>query len=150
MGFHFNNHILTSVTSPSIMPLFMLYLKYLGNGCPYLKHFSLLSHAPPPNIKWFDIKVVHWRNQTKWLHASYCHYSHVNCVLFHNVTCYTNFVLSPIHVNTTYVLNITCTLLATWRLECAVTSIVSIQKHITTLTTVFDVTNYICLIRYCL
>jgi hypothetical protein len=33
-------------------------------------------------------------------------------VLFHNVTCYTNYILSRIHVTTTYRLNIMCTLVA--------------------------------------
>jgi hypothetical protein len=31
-------------------------------------------------------------------------------VSFHNVTCYTNSLLSCIHVNTTQLLNVTCTL----------------------------------------
>ena len=34
-------------------------------------------------------------------------------VLFHSVTCYTNFVVSCIHVNTAKLHNITCTLVAT-------------------------------------
>ena len=34
-------------------------------------------------------------------------------VLFYNVTCYNNFIVSHIHVNTTKVGNITCTLVAT-------------------------------------
>ena len=42
-------------------------------------------------------------------------------VLFHNVTCYTNSILSRIHVTITYLLNIICTLVAItmipWRLE---------------------------------
>jgi hypothetical protein len=33
-------------------------------------------------------------------------------LLFHNVTCYTNPLLSCTNVNTTYLLNITCTLVA--------------------------------------
>ena len=44
-------------------------------------------------------------------------------VLFHNVTCYTNSLVSRIHVNATKLRNITCTLVATgvilWSLECA-------------------------------
>jgi hypothetical protein len=39
--------------------------------------------------------------------------SHISFVLFHNVTCYTNSLVSRIHVNTTKVRNITCTLVAT-------------------------------------
>ena len=38
---------------------------------------------------------------------------HISFVLFHNVTCYTNFTVSRIHVNTTKLRNITCTLIAT-------------------------------------
>jgi hypothetical protein len=38
---------------------------------------------------------------------------HISFVLFHNITCYTNFVVSHIHVNTTKLRNITCTLVAT-------------------------------------
>ena len=34
-------------------------------------------------------------------------------MLFHSVTCYTNFIISRIHVNTTKLCNITCTLVAT-------------------------------------
>jgi hypothetical protein len=55
-------------------------------------------------------------------------YPHIFCVLFHNVTCYTNSIkVSRIHVNTTKLRNITCTLVATcvilWSLEC-----ISLQK----------------------
>ena len=38
---------------------------------------------------------------------------HISFVLFHNVTCYTNSIVSCIHVNTTKFCNITCTLVAT-------------------------------------
>jgi hypothetical protein len=43
-------------------------------------------------------------------------------MLFHNITCYSTFLLSCIHVNTPDLVNITCTLVATgvilgW-LEC--------------------------------
>ena len=38
---------------------------------------------------------------------------HISFVLFHNVTCYTNPIVSRIHVNTTKLRNITCTLVAT-------------------------------------
>ena len=37
---------------------------------------------------------------------------HISFVLFHSVTCYTNSLVSRIHVNTTKLLNITCTLVA--------------------------------------
>jgi hypothetical protein len=38
---------------------------------------------------------------------------HISFVLFHNVTCYTNSIVSCIHVNTTKLCNIKCTLVAT-------------------------------------
>ena len=38
---------------------------------------------------------------------------HISFVLFHNVTCYTTSIVSRIHVNTTKLHNITCTLVAT-------------------------------------
>ena len=45
-------------------------------------------------------------------------------VLFHSVTCYTNSLVSHIHVNTTKLHNITCILVATivilWSLECTI------------------------------
>ena len=49
---------------------------------------------------------------------------HILFVLFHSVTFYTNYVLSRIHVNTTKLRNITCTLVALGvilrSLECSV------------------------------
>ena len=45
------------------------------------------------------------RTNSKWHHNSF--------VIFHNVTCYTNSIASRIHVNTTKLRNITCTLIAT-------------------------------------
>ena len=38
---------------------------------------------------------------------------HISFVLFHNVTCYTNSIISRIHVNTSKLRNIMCTLIAT-------------------------------------
>jgi len=53
---------------------------------------------------------------------------YISFVLFRNVTCYTNSIASRIHVNTTKLCNIMCTLVATgvilWRLEC-----IHIMKH---------------------
>jgi hypothetical protein len=47
---------------------------------------------------------------------------HISFVLFHNVTCYTNSIVSRIHVNTTKLCKIMCTLVATrvilWSLKC--------------------------------
>jgi hypothetical protein len=49
---------------------------------------------------------------------------HISFVSFHNVTCYTNSIVSRIHVNTAQLRNITCTLLVAtsvilWSLGCA-------------------------------
>ena len=73
-------------STPSLMPLPLLYPKVLGHGCPHFKPSSLLSHSLT-NIMGFEIKVFHQRIQTTHSHASYCHYCNVDFVLFHNVTC---------------------------------------------------------------
>ena len=57
----------------------------------------------------FDIKIIHQRIKTTSSHVSRRHYCNVDIVVFHNITCYTNSLLSQIHVNTTKFLNITCT-----------------------------------------
>ena len=89
---------LASVMPPFVMSLPLLYPEVPGNGCAQLNlppcHI-LLSY-----ITGFDIKIIHQRIQTTCLHASYCHHCNVDFVLFHNVTCYTNYLLSCIHVNT--------------------------------------------------
>ena len=84
-------------------------------------------HISLPCIMGFDNKINHQRIQTTRSHVScchhcsYCHYCDVDFVLFRNVTCYTNSMLSHIHINTTLFLNTTCTLVATsvvlWSLE---------------------------------
>ena len=64
----------------------------------------------------FDIKINHQRNQTTSSHASHCHHCHycnVDFVLFHNATSYTNSLLPRIHINTTKLLKIMSTLIAT-------------------------------------
>jgi hypothetical protein len=49
-------------------------------------------------------------------------YPHISFISFPNITCYNNFIVSCIHVNTTKLHNITCTFVATclilWSLEC--------------------------------
>ena len=53
----------------------------------------------------------------------YCHYCRLTFMLFCNITCCINSLLSRIHVNTANLLNITCTLVAVGvilgRLECS-------------------------------
>jgi hypothetical protein len=75
-------------------------------------------------ITYLDIKIIHQRIQTTRSHASHCHRCqccNVDFVLFHSVTCYTNPLLSRIHIDIANLLNITCTLVAIgmilWRLE---------------------------------
>jgi hypothetical protein len=64
-------------------------------------------HGSLPCIIDVDIKINHQRIQTTNSHASHCHhyncchYCNVDFVLFHNVTCYNNSLLSCIHANTT-------------------------------------------------
>jgi hypothetical protein len=47
---------------------------------------------------------------------------HISFVLFYNITCYTNSIITHINVNTTKLCNIMCTLVATcvilWSLKC--------------------------------
>ena len=80
---------------------------------------SKMSLPLPSHIMGFDIKSIHQRIQTTSSHAScfhYCHYCHhcnVDFVLFHNVTCYANSLISCIRVNIADFLTITCTLIVT-------------------------------------
>jgi hypothetical protein len=124
------NYTLNSLTPTSFMSILLLYSKTLGNKCSQYTPHSLLSHSLP-YITCLEINVKHRRIQTTHSHAShchhcnYCHYCNVDVVLFHNVTCYTNPLLSCTRVNTTYLLNIMCTLVATCmilgRLDCSST-----------------------------
>ena len=103
---------------PSVMPFPLLYPKIVGNGYAHLKP-PPRCHIPSPNITCFDIKIIHQRIKTtrshtsRCCHCNYCHYYNVHFVELHNVTCYTNLLLSCIHANTTKLHNITCTLVAT-------------------------------------
>ena len=83
-------------------------------------------HISISYVKGFDIEIIHQGIQITCSHTSYHHHFHycnVSFVSFPNVTCYTNSLLSCIHVNTTYLLNVTCTLVATCmilrRIKCS-------------------------------
>ena len=85
----------------------------------FLVSISHLVVAFPIHIsRGLDIKVIHQRIQATRSQASHCHhyscchYRNVDFVLFHNVTCYINSLLSCIQVHTTCLLNITCTMVA--------------------------------------
>ena len=76
-----------------------------GNKCA---QFNLppCCHVSLSYVMGLDIELIHQRMQTTRLHASrcyhhyYCRYGNVDFMLFHNFTCYTNSLLSCIHVNT--------------------------------------------------
>ena len=72
-------------------------------------------HILLPYITGFDIKVNHhiFTHTPCCHHCHYCQYFNVDIILFHNGTCYIDPLLSRIHVETTYLLNIMCTLVAT-------------------------------------
>jgi hypothetical protein len=76
-------------------------------------------HNPPKNSNYTFAHIT--LSLLSWLQMLALCYSMSTCHMFH-VTCYTNSLLSCIHIYTTYLLNITCTLVATSliliRLEC--------------------------------
>jgi hypothetical protein len=100
------------------MSLLLLYPKTLGNKCAQFK-LPPYCHIFLPYIMGFDIKVIHPRFLTTRSHTSHCHhcnyfhYCNVDFVLFHDVTSYTSSLLSNIRINTIYLLNIMCALVAT-------------------------------------
>jgi hypothetical protein len=90
------------------------FLKPFVNGCARFGFPSLLSHLPALSYTMsFDIKTIHQSIPTTCSHASHRRYCNVDFVSFHDVTCYTNALLSCIYVNITNLLNITCTSVAT-------------------------------------
>ena len=91
-----------------------------------VKSHSLLSHPPPIYHGGLTLKSTtkEFQPHTRTHHVVivHCHYCNAGFMLFHDVICYTNSLLSPTHVNTIKILNIMCTLVATsvmlWSLEC--------------------------------
>ena len=105
-----------------LVPLLLFYPQTLGNGCSQCKPRFLLSRFLPIYDEFWHY-MNHQRTQTTSSHTSHYHYRNVDFVLlFHNVTCCTNSLLSRIHVHTEKLFNITCTLIAPgvilWSLEC--------------------------------
>ena len=76
-------------------------------------NLTLDCHVSLPNITGFDFQINHMSHTSRCRHCKSCHYHTVDFIAFHNVTCYTNSLLTRIHVNTTKPLNITYTLVAT-------------------------------------
>jgi hypothetical protein len=113
------------------MSLPLLYHETQGIRCAQCKSPSLLSnfsliyhgfwhyHNPPKNSNYTLAHIT--LSLLSWLQMLALCYSMSTCYMFH-VTCYTNSLLSCIHIYTTYLLNIMCTLVATSfiliRLEC--------------------------------
>ena len=80
---HDTKDTLTSVISPSVMSLPLLYHETLGDGCAQLKSPSLLSQLKSLlHVVGFNIKTNHQRIQTTRLHASCCRYCHYCTVDF--------------------------------------------------------------------
>jgi hypothetical protein len=102
-------YTLNSIISNSLMLLFLLYLKNPRKHI-FSIYISLLIVTCSSNISCFPtLKVIHQRIQTTHSRTSQYHHYDVDFVLFLNNTCYTNSLLSRIHVNFTLLLNITCT-----------------------------------------
>jgi hypothetical protein len=65
------------------------------------------------------VRHIAWEGQVEWTTLAYVRGIRIQSVLrspfvlFHNVMCYTNSLVSHMHVNTTKLCNITCTLVAT-------------------------------------
>ena len=106
-----------------------------------VSNFTLHCHISFSYITNFFINAAHPRSQPTPSHCAMCQYVkclphclgrssgvdhtsvddgktnssclHISFVLFHNITCYTNSIVSCVHVNTTKRRNITCTLVAT-------------------------------------
>ena len=109
----------------------------LRNTCSRVRNINLLTITPSlisqnPRDRMFTVEtpllVVTFPSYVIWVltlkqttkelkphtHTSWCHhFNNVNFVVFHNITYYTNPLLSRIHVNITQLPNITHTLVGT-------------------------------------
>ena len=78
----------------------------------------------------FFLCHIAWEGQVEWTTPH--PFDMLHFVFFHNVTCYTNSLVLRIHVNTTKLRNIMCTLIATcvilWSLKCN-DKVVSFEIH---------------------
>jgi hypothetical protein len=89
-------------------------------------YHGLWHQSKPPKNKNHTTLVMH---QVVTIH---CHKCNADSMLFHYVTCYTNSLLSPIHVNITKILNIMCTLVATGVMLRSVECIGVLKRKVTT------------------
>ena len=104
-------HIAPCVNIWSVTFLFLFFVL-----CHLLNVGTCVCHiAQEGQVEWTTISIGDGRKN------SIC--PHISSVLFRNVTCYTNSIISRIHVNTTKLYNIRCILVATsvilHNLECS-------------------------------
>ena len=118
-------YTLTSIMSPFVMFIPLLYLETLENRNAQFKSSSLLSHSPLI-YHMSGHSIIHQRVQTTCLHASHYHHCHYcqycNVDFVYSIMSHATLMYPCIHGNSAYLLNILYTWVATYmilgRLEC--------------------------------